>query len=54
MLLLDSDTFLTPANSYYAFDICGGYWNWLLQAAARGEVASIERVKRELSAKDDQ
>jgi len=54
MLLLDSDTFLTPANSYYAFDICDGYWNWILRAASHGQVASIERVKRELCVKDDQ
>ncbi|MBW6494153.1 MAG: DUF4411 family protein [Burkholderiaceae bacterium] len=53
-LLLDANAFLTPALTYYAFDICGGYWNWLAQAAAEGKVASIAPVKRELQQKDDQ
>lgn len=54
MYLLDTNAFLTPASTYYAFDICGGYWDWLLAAAQRREVASIDRVKRELREKDDQ
>lgn len=53
-LLLDSNALLTPALSYYAFDICGGYWNWVVQAAAAGDVKSISPVKRELRKKDDQ
>lgn len=52
--LLDANAFLTPASTYYAFDICGGYWDWLLDAAKKGKVASIDRVKRELREKDDQ
>ena len=52
--LLDTNAFLTPALTYYAFDICGGYWDWLAQAAADGKVASIAPVKRELRQKDDQ
>jgi hypothetical protein len=54
MLLLDTNAFLTPALSYYAFDICGGYWDWIASAAASGTVASIAPVKRELQKKDDQ
>lgn len=53
-LLLDSNALLTPALSYYAFDICGGYWGWIVQAAAAGDVKSISPVKRELRQKDDQ
>ncbi|MBV1833990.1 DUF4411 family protein [Novacetimonas pomaceti] len=53
-LLLDSNTFLTPAMTYYAFDICGSYWSWIAQAAATGDVKSISPVKRELRQKDDQ
>lgn len=54
MYFLDSNAFLTPALSYYAFDICGGYWDWLADAASAGHIASIDRVKRELRVKDDQ
>lgn len=53
-LLLDSNAFLTPAMTYYAFDICGSYWTWIAQAAASGNVKSISPVKRELRQKDDQ
>jgi hypothetical protein len=53
MYLLDTNAFLTPAATYYAFDICGGYWDWLADAAVRGELASIDRVKGELRQKDD-
>lgn len=53
-LLLDTNAFLTPALTYYAFDICGGYWDWLIDAAAEGKIASIDSVKRELRRKDDQ
>lgn len=53
-LLLDSNALLTPALSFYAFDICGGYWGWIAQAATAGDVKSISPVKRELRQKDDQ
>lgn len=53
-LLLDSNAFLTPAMTYYAFDICGSYWSWIAQAASAGNVKSISPVKRELRKKDDQ
>lgn len=53
MYLLDTNAFLTPANTYYAFDICGGYWDWLLEAAQAGDLSSIDMVKRELRRKDD-
>ena len=52
-LLLDSDALLTPALSFYAFDICGGYWTWVVNAAQNGDVKSISQVKRELRQKDD-
>lgn len=53
-LLLDSNALLTPALTYYAFDICSGYWSWIASAAADGDVKSISPVKRELRQKDDQ
>ena len=53
-LLLDTNSVLTPAKQYYAFDICAGYWSWIVQAAAAGDVKSIAQVKRELKKKDDE
>lgn len=53
-LLLDSNAFLTPAMTYYAFDICRSYWSWIAKAAEAGSVKSISPVKRELLQKDDQ
>jgi|TARA_R110002073_G_scaffold29145_5_gene92078 uncharacterized protein DUF4411 len=53
-LFLDTNAFLTPAMTYYAFDICGSYWSWVAQAAAAGKVKSISPIKRELRQKDDQ
>ncbi len=52
--LLDSNSFITPALNYYAFDICGSYWGWIANAARAGTVKSISPVKRELRKKDDQ
>jgi hypothetical protein len=46
--LLDSDVFITAKNSYYAFDICPGFWAGLLVMHQRGRVFSISRVRSEL------
>mgnify|MGYP001006577166 FL=1 len=46
--LLDSDVFITAKNTYYAFDICPGFWDSLLEMHQRGRVFSIDRVHEEL------
>lgn len=52
--LLDTNTLIQAKNEYYAFDLCPSFWDWLELANSRGEVFSIEPVKREiLDGEDD-
>uniref|UniRef100_A0A832A518 DUF4411 family protein n=1 Tax=Desulfacinum infernum TaxID=35837 RepID=A0A832A518_9BACT len=48
--LLDSDVFITAKNTYYAFDICPGFWESVLHHHKNGTVFSIDRVRSELVA----
>ena len=48
--ILDSDVFIAAKNLYYAFDICPGFWQGLLEQHERGRVFSISRVRGELMA----
>jgi len=48
--LLDSDVFIAAKNSYYAFAICPGFWDSLIDHHHQGHVCSIDRVKGELLA----
>ena len=49
--LIDSNIFIESKNSFYAFDICPGFWNWLKSSES---LRSIERVKEELNAGEDE
>lgn len=51
--LVDSNVLITAKNSYYGFDICPGFWDWILSAHASGRLFSNKHVYRELSAGDD-
>lgn len=51
--LLDSNVFIQAKNLYYGFDICPAFWDWLDNANADGRVHSIEKVRDELLAVDD-
>lgn len=42
---MDTNVFIEAKNSYYALDICPGFWDWLGQC---GEVNSVAMVKTEL------
>jgi hypothetical protein len=48
--LLDSDVFIAAKNTYYAFEICPGFWEGLLHVHEKGRVYSIDRVRNELLA----
>ena len=52
--LLDANVFIQAKNLYYGFDICPGFWDWLIQANAQGKVYSIEKVGDELEAGNDE
>ena len=48
--LLDADVFIAAKNSYYAFDICPGFWKSLIHHHGERRVYSIDSVRRELLA----
>lgn len=51
--LLDTNVFIQAKNLYYGFDICPGFWDWLVERNRAELVASIEKVADELRAGDD-
>ncbi len=51
--LLDADVFIRAKNLHYGMDFCPGFWDWLVEANARGKVFSIEKVGDEIAAVDD-
>jgi len=52
--LLDSNTFIEAKNGYYHFDVCPGFWDWILTRNEAGDVFSIEKVGKELSEGTDE
>ncbi len=50
LYLLDSDVFIAAKNAYYAFDICPGFWESIVQAHQHDRLRSIDRIKAELLA----
>ena len=51
--LLDANTLIQAKNEYYGFDLCPGFWDWLDQQNAAGEVFSIDRIQQELERGND-
>ena len=51
--LLDANTLIQAKNEYYGFDLCPGFWAWLEQENAAGEVFSIDRIQQELENGND-
>lgn len=52
--LLDANIFIQAKNLHYGFDFCPAFWNWLERMNQAQKVASIEKVKNELLAIDDE
>ena len=52
--LLDANVFIEAKNRYYGFDLCPGFWDWLEVAHADSHVWSIEKVRAELVAGEDE
>lgn len=46
--LIDSDVLITAKNSYYAFDLCPGFWESLQTKHLEGSVFSLDRIRSEL------
>lgn len=51
--LLDSDVFIQAKNTYYAFDLCPGFWEFLEHELNGGEIRSVRQVRLELEAGND-
>lgn len=54
MYLVDANILIDAKNRYYAFDIAPGFWEWLVGAHAAGHVCSIDAIRNELVAGDDE
>ncbi|MCP1727256.1 hypothetical protein J2T60_001221 [Natronospira proteinivora] len=48
MYIIDSDVLITAKNSYYAFDLCPGFWASLLERHQAERVYSLDRNRMEL------
>lgn len=52
MYLIDFNILVTANRSYYAPDLAPYYWEWLIDQAQAGSIASISQVRDELKAGD--
>jgi hypothetical protein len=52
--LIDASSLIEAKNRYYGFDICPGFWDWLLQQNDAGRVFSIDRIRVELESGNDE
>ena len=46
--LLDANIFIEAKQRYYQFDVCPGFWDWLLWHCAGGQCCSVDHVRNEL------
>ena len=54
MYLVDANILIDAKNRYYAFDIAPGFWEWLVVAHTAGQVGSIDAIRIELLAGNDE
>ncbi|MCH7226182.1 DUF4411 family protein [Haloferula sp. A504] len=52
--LLDSNTLIEAKNAHYSFEVCPGFWDWLVLKIGEGSVLSIEAVSTELRRQTDE
>lgn len=46
--LLDADTLIRAKNEHYGFEICPGFWEWLVRANEQSVVFSIQAIRNDL------
>ena len=51
--LLDTNVFITAYKTYYAFDLTPSFWRILSEKSKNYDFAVIDKVKKELAAKED-
>jgi len=52
--LLDANVFIQAKNLHYGFDFCPAFWDWIDHAHSAGVVYSVDSVRTELIAGDDE
>jgi hypothetical protein len=52
--VIDTSVLIDAKDFYYGFELCPGFWEFLDQEIAAGEVMSIARVRAELTAREDE
>lgn len=52
MYLIDSNLLINASRTYYAPDLAPYYWEWMIEQAEKGMIASITQVKEELDKGD--
>jgi predicted nucleic acid-binding protein len=52
--LLDANVFIEAKRRHYGMDFCPAFWEWLEKQNSEGRVFSIEKVRDELRAGDDE
>lgn len=52
--LLDANVFIEAKNTYYRFEVCPAFWDWIKRAHDRGAVYSIRKVKDQLLVGEDE
>ncbi|MDR0482285.1 MAG: DUF4411 family protein [Cellulomonadaceae bacterium] len=53
MYLLDTNVFIEAKNTYYGFDTAPGFWEWVTDQNAAGNLASVPEVRSEMTAGND-
>jgi len=51
--LLDANVFMAAKNLHYGMDFCPAFWEWLIRENNAEKVYSIEKVRDEIAAGDD-
>jgi Domain of unknown function (DUF4411) len=51
--LIDADVLIEAKDRYYGFDFCPGFWDWLRQQNAAGNVFSVYKVGDEIISGND-
>lgn len=54
MFILDSNVFIEAKNRYYGFDFAPGFWDWLECTQQQSQICSLEAVRKELEARQDE
>ena len=52
--VLDANVLITASQTYYHFDVCPGFWKALITAHESGRVVSIDKVRDEVTPKNDE